>query len=196
MTRSSHSPAATSYLGSDFKTTHWSVVLQAGRDSSSDATAALEKLCRAYWYPIYVYVRRQGHAAHDAQDLTQEFFAQLLRLRSLGAVAPHKGKFRTFLLVSLKHFLSDARDAARAQKRGGGRAVLSLDEDEAEHRYAADLAVTMSPESLFDRRWALTLLNNALLRSEAEFTAADKTEQFSAPQSFLPNEALPGVYDS
>src|SRR2546425_1211573 len=91
--------------GADFRTTHWSVVLAAGQGSSEHADAALERLCRAYWYPIYVYVRRQGHGPHDAEDLTQDFFARLLRLKSLDAVAPHKGKFRTFLLVSLKHFL-------------------------------------------------------------------------------------------
>src|SRR4051794_39250415 len=103
--------------GADFRTTHWSVVLQAGQEKSPDASAALEKLCRTYWYPIYVYVRRQGHTPHDAQDLTQEFFARLLRLRSLEGVSPSKGKFRTFLLVALKHFLADAYDAAKAQKR-------------------------------------------------------------------------------
>jgi RNA polymerase sigma-70 factor (ECF subfamily) len=156
----------------------------------------LEKLCRTYWYPLYACVRRKGHSPQDAQDITQEFFARLLRLNSLREVGREKGRFRTFLLASLKHFLSDHWDKARAAKRGGGRSALSLDDGDAEQRYAAELAVDLNPEKLFDRRWALTVLNNALARLAAEFAAADKAAQFAALRTYLSNEATPGAYEA
>src|SRR2546428_4963394 len=109
-----------------FATTHWSVVLTAGETSSPQAAEALEKLCRVYWYPLYAYVRRQGHSPHDAQDLTQEFFSRLLEKNYLGSVVREKGKFRSFLLAALSHFLSKERERANAAKRGGGKIVLSL----------------------------------------------------------------------
>jgi DNA-directed RNA polymerase specialized sigma24 family protein len=118
-----------------FVTTHWSVVLAAKQGNSSEATAALEKLCRVYWYPLYAFLRREGRSPHDAQDLTQEFFARLLHARFLENVGPQKGKFRSFLLASLKHFLCDEWDKARAEKRGGGQVFLSLDDLNAEERY-------------------------------------------------------------
>jgi RNA polymerase sigma-70 factor (ECF subfamily) len=179
-----------------FQSTHWSLVLQAGQDSSPHAGAALEQLCRTYWYPIYAFVRRKGLNPEDAQDITQEFFARLLRLNSLREVDREKGKFRTFLLASLKHFLSDHWDKVRAAKRGGGRPVLSLDEAEAEQRYTAELTVDLNPEKLFDRRWALTVLNNALTRLQAEFSDAGKAEQFGALRNFLSSEAAAGAYEA
>jgi len=118
--------------GAWFTTTHWSVVLQAGESDSPQAAAALEQLCRTYWYPLYAYVRREGHSPTDAQDLTQEFFARLLARHSLAQVGSQKGKFRSFLLAALRHFLSDQRDRALAAKRGGGAEVLSLDAEQAE----------------------------------------------------------------
>lgn len=178
-----------------FHTTHWSLVLEAAQSDSRRSVAALESLSRAYWYPLYAFVRRRGHGPEDAQDITQEFFARLLRLNSLRDVAREKGKFRTFLIVSLNHFLSDAWDKSRAIKRGGGQTVLSLDDAEAEHRYAAELTDGLSPEKLFDRRWALTVLNNALTRLAAEFAAAGKADQFAALKQFLSSEAAPGVYE-
>ncbi|MEY2411322.1 MAG: hypothetical protein QOF48_3992 [Verrucomicrobiota bacterium] len=190
----SQSPASSGAYA-DFRTTHWSIVLQAGHEPSPAANSALEILCRTYWYPLYAFIRRQGNCPHDAEDLTQEFFARFLRLKSLSVVAPHKGKFRTFLLVSLKHFLSDARDRARAAKRGGGKPLLSLDDDDAEHRYAAELPAVLSPENLFDRRWALTVLNNAFARTQAEFSTEDKAAQFDELKVFLSNEAAPGIYE-
>src|SRR5260370_38810495 len=114
-----------------FATTHWSVVMQAGAPDSPRALEALEKLCRAYWLPLYTYVRRQGYGSHDAQDLTQGFFVRLLRMNSFAGVSPGKGKFRTFLLAALHHFLSDDRDRARAEKRGGGQAIISTGENDA-----------------------------------------------------------------
>jgi RNA polymerase sigma factor (sigma-70 family) len=181
--------------GADFRTTHWSVVLRAGQDTSREAADALEKLCRTYWYPLYVYVRRQGHGPHDAQDLTQEFFARILRLHSLEAVAPHKGKFRTFLLASLKHFLSDAGDAARAIKRGNGQPVLSLDDDTAERRYRLEPATADSPEVLYDRRWVLALLEQALARLREEYAAGGKTQHFAQMKAFLEGPPVDGDYD-
>jgi len=155
--------------------------MQAGDDGSPEAATALEKLCRTYWYPLFACVRRKGHRPEDTQDITQEFFARLLRLNSLCDVGREKGRFRTFLLASLNHFIADHRDKTRAAKRGGGRPALSLNEADAEQRYAADLAVDLAPEKLFDRRWALTVLNNALNRVQKEF--ADVLPTRTTPQS-------------
>jgi RNA polymerase sigma-70 factor (ECF subfamily) len=179
----------------DFRTTHWSLVLRAGKDSSSESTDALEKLCRTYWYPLYVYIRRQGHGPHDAQDLTQEFFARLLRLNSLEAVTPHKGKFRTFLLASLKHFLADARDAARAVKRGSGQPLFSLDDVTAEQRYRLEPATEDSPEILYDRRWVLALLEQALARLREEYATTGKIQHFEEMKTFLEGPPADGDYD-
>jgi len=181
--------------GPDFRTTHWSLVLRAGRGDSPEAAEALERLCRTYWYPLYVYVRRQGHGPHDAQDLTQEFFARLLRLNSLEAVTPHKGRFRTFLLTSLQHFLADARDAARAVKRGSGQPLLSLDDDTAERRYRLEPATDDSPEVLYDRRWVLALLEQALARLRQEYAAVGKTRHFEQMKAFLEGPPAEGDYD-
>src|SRR5437016_9005201 len=127
-----------------FATTHWSVVLAAGQVISPEAEAALENLCRTYWYPLYAYVRRQGHGPHDAQDLTQGFFARLLEKNYLGAVEREKGKFRSFLLASLNHFLANERDRNRAAKRGGGKPLISLD-DTAENLFSLAPASDLSP---------------------------------------------------
>src|SRR5258708_9083202 len=179
----------------DFRTTRWSMVLEARQDESSGAAAALEQLCRTYWYPLCVFVRRQGHAAHDAQDLTQEFFARLFRLGSLKEVAPSKGKFRTFLLVSLKHFLADAWDAAKAEKRGGNRTLVLLDDENAEERYQLEPARDLSPDVAFDRRWVLTVLEQALARLRQETAIAGKlpaTHRASGRHAAAPGLAAHG----
>ena len=169
-----------------FATTHWSVVLAAGQDRSDIANAALEQLCRTYWYPLYAYLRGKGYSKHDAQDLTQGFIFQLLERRSIKKADPQKGKFRSFLLASLNYFLADERDRAQAQKRGGGRELLSLDLNEAEGRYALDARADGStPEKLFERRWALTLLDCVLARLTREFAEAGKGDLFEQLQSFL-----------
>src|ERR1700704_5221563 len=124
----------------NFALTRWSMVLAAGRSDSTHARESLEQLCQAYWYPLYAFVRRQGHSPHDAQDLTQEFFARLLARNFLGEADPAKGRFRSFLLGALKHFLSDEWDRARAQKRGGGQQPISLDAESAETRYQLEPA--------------------------------------------------------
>lgn len=179
-----------------FRTTHWSLVLRAGAEDTAESHTALEGLCRTYWYPIYVYVRRFGHGPADAEDLTQEFFARLLRLKSLADVAPHKGKFRTFLLASLKHFLADARDATQAAKRGGGVRVLSLDELAAEERYRLEPATDASPDVLFDRRWMVALLERALHGLREEYVATGKAQQFEVLKEFLQNATADGDYDT
>lgn len=187
-------PPSQEQCNGEFATTHWSAVLQANDSHSSGARVALEHLCRSYWHPLYFYVRRKGHGPHDAQDLTQEFFARLLRLNSLEAVAPHKGRFRTFLLASLNHFLADHRDAQQAAKRGGGQAILSLDAMTAEQRYACEPTTPESPEALYDRRWVTSLLENALERLRTEFTASRRETQFEHLRQFLQSEADDGAY--
>lgn len=141
---------------SDFLTTRWSLVLRAGNE------AALAELCRLYWCPIYAYVRRMGNEPPDTQDLTQEFFARLLRFKCMNAVAPQKGKYRTFLLASLKHFLSDAWDTAHAIKHGSGKPLFSLNEEEAETRFAHELTTNETPDVLFDRRWIGAVLESRI----------------------------------
>ena len=168
--------------------------MQAGRGDSPQAAEALEKLCRAYWYPIYAEVRRRGFTSHDAQDLTQEFFACLLRRRSIGAADRAKGRFRSYLLGALKFFLADQLDRQRAEKRGGGRQIVSLDEAEADRRYREEPAPGLSPDESFDRRWALALMDRAFVRLETEFAANGKTAMFEALKPFLAAESGDGGY--
>jgi DNA-directed RNA polymerase specialized sigma24 family protein len=180
----------------EFTTTHWSVVLAAREGVSPQAAQALEKLCRLYWFPLYAHVRRKGHAAHDAQDLVQEFFARLLRGNFLENVGPRKGKFRSFLLASLNHFLSDEWDRARAQKRGGGETFISLDDQNAEELYLLEPESGAPAESMFDQRWALTLLAQALARLREEFASAGKSREFDRLKIFLSTPAGDGGYDA
>jgi RNA polymerase sigma factor (sigma-70 family) len=168
-----------------FATTHWSVVLAAGRDEQPGAADALERLCRSYWYPLYAYVRRQGYAPADAQDLTQGFFAKFLESDALQSVHPDKGRFRSFLLASLNHFLANAWNRARTQKRGGRVHVLSLDQAQAEERFRLEPASDLTPEKLFERRWALSLLDQVLDRLEKEWVADDKGALFRLLRVFL-----------
>ena len=172
-----------------FATTHWSVVLAAAKEETPEAAAALERLCRTYWYPLYAYVRREGYNPADAQDLTQEFFARLLARNSLAQVAPEKGKFRSFLLAAMRHFLSDQRDRARAAKRGGGQEVLSLDAQEAEERYRLEPVDRLDAEKIYERRWAMTLLEQALFRLRDESAAAGKAELFERLRRFVAGDS-------
>lgn len=168
----------------NFATTQWSVVLAAG-GRSADARAALEVLCGAYWYPLYAFVRRQRYTADDAQDLTQAFFVELLEKEVLDVVRPERGKFRTFLLAALKHFLSKDRERQEAQKRGGGKTILSLDFADAERRYELEPADPSTPERLFNRRWALALLDGVLATLAQEHVAKGKEAIFTALQVYL-----------
>src|SRR5688500_4236836 len=137
----------------EFATTHWSVVAAGGRDTPR-GREALARLCQTYWFPLYAYLRRRGESPHDAEDLTQGFFASLLQRQALAVADPDRGRFRSFLLASLKHYLANERARSRAQKRGGDQAFITLDDPSAESRYAAELTDHLSPERLFDRQWA------------------------------------------
>lgn len=176
-----------------FATTHWSVVLAAGHPSSATAQQALESLCRTYWYPLYTFVRHKGFNAADAQDLTQEFFARLIAKDDLGDVDRAKGKFRSFLLASLTHFLANEWDRLKAQKRGGGHSVLSLNAESAEERYHLEPARELPADRAFDRRWALTLLDEVLKRLRADYVNTGKEELFELLKETLTGDrtALP-----
>ena len=177
-----------------FNTTHWSVVLLAGQSQAPQADAALEKLCRTYWNPLYAYVRRQGHSPHDAQDLTQEFFARLLEKRYLKLATQERGRFRSFLLKSLKHFLINDWVRGQAQKRGGGQKVFSLDDEAAERSYLQQPSDQLAPESLYDRRWALTLLEQAMERLGTDYAAAGKRSLFERLKPLLTTEGSSESY--
>src|SRR5262245_23484016 len=177
-----------------FTATHWSVVLEARDHASPQAAEALERLCRIYWYPLYAYVRRQGKAPHDAQDLTQEFFARLLAGNFLQSVQRHKGKFRSFLLAAMNHFLADERDRAHAAKRGGGQVPLSLSQEDAENRYLGDAISPLSPENIFEKRWAAALLEEAFEKLRQEFAASGKLDRFKALNVFLQDTSDTGDY--
>jgi RNA polymerase sigma factor (sigma-70 family) len=167
-----------------FATTRWTVVLAAQQDSSSSVRAALEQLCEVYWYPLYAYVRRRGYSQHDAEDLTQGFLAHLLAHSFLERVGREKGKFRSFLLASLKNYLADEHDRASSLKRGAGQTFISLDLEHAAERYAAESVESLSPDKLFDRGWAMQLLERARSRLEGEYLSAGKPELYKALRQF------------
>jgi len=171
-----------------FVTTRWTVVLKAGRNDTPRAQDALARLCETYWYPLYAHVRRRGHSAEDAQDLTQEFFARLLEHHWVGDADRAKGRFRTFLLTALSRFLANEWDRAQSQKRGGGAAPLPLDTAVAESRYCADAGTSMAPDRLYDRQWAMTLLDQALTRLGAEHEQSGKAAEFAVLSSALTAE--------
>lgn len=171
-----------------FVTTRWSVVLAARDKSSPLAAGALETICRAYWYPIYELVRREGHPPHDAQDLTQEFFARLLEKDYLQAADREKGRLRTFLRVALKRFLLNEWDRLRAQKRGGGAAPVSFDTAVAEARYLQQGSEALSAERIYERQWAMTLLEQALTRLRSEYEASGKSGEFEKLKTTLTAE--------
>jgi RNA polymerase sigma factor (sigma-70 family) len=163
---------------SRFATTHWSVVLAASSPESTRYQEALEMLCQTYWYPLYAFLRRLGHDRHQAEDCIQGFFANLLEKRGLRLVDPKYGKFRSFMLAALKHFLADQRNRELAQKRGGGWKALSIDFENAENQYALELAHNLSPERLFEKSWALAVLERTMARLKAESAAAGKQKLF------------------
>jgi RNA polymerase sigma-70 factor (ECF subfamily) len=171
-----------------FVTTRWTVVLCARDKSSADSRQALESLCRHYWYPLYAFVRRHGHGPHDAEDLTQEFFARLLQKDYLKSVAREKGRFRTFLLAALKHFLANEWDRSQRQKRGGGQAHLPLDTADAETRYQIESASELSADRVYEQRWALTLLDQVFQRLRAEYAASGKEDLFEQLKGTLSGE--------
>jgi DNA-directed RNA polymerase specialized sigma24 family protein len=177
-----------------FTTTHWSVVLGSRGDSAQSA-AALETLCGTYWPPLYTYIRRRGHEMHDAQDLTQQFLANLLAKDFLEQVSPAKGKFRSFLLASLNNFLASEHERATTQKRGGGKALIPLDAGDTEQWLRAELASAETPEAIFERRWALTLIERAFEKLRAEHEKSAKLPQFERLKEFLEDNPQHGDYE-
>jgi len=168
-----------------FVTTHWSEVLAAGRGDTTRAGDALARLCQTYWYPLYAYARRRGCSPHDAQDLTQEFFARLLAGNWVAKADRQRGRFRSFLLSAMKHFMANEWNKASAQKRGGGQPILSLNDDSAEHRYRLEPAERATPESLFERGWAVTLLEGVLARLDEEYRRTGKQTWMEAMRPAL-----------
>jgi len=179
-----------------FVTTRWSVVLRAGQDESPEALAAMESLCRAYWYPIYAHARRRGRGPEDARDAAQEFFASLLRHDSIARVRRERGRFRTFLLSSLDYFLADQNDRARAAKRGGGVAPVELDALDAEECYALEPASGEAPDKAFDRRWVAVLVQRSVEVLAAENEAAGRSKVFERLKGFLERETEVGEYEA
>jgi RNA polymerase sigma-70 factor (ECF subfamily) len=182
---SEHSSQPSSAPGDVFATTHWTVVLAAGKRSTPQSDAALEELCRAYWFPLYAYVRRHGHTKEDAEDLTQAFFARFLEKNYLAGLNAERGRFRAFLLASLKHFLINEWDKAHCQKRGGGMTLLSLDWQTADTQFQIAATTEPSPDKAFDREWAVTLLGKVIERLQAECELDGRGKQFAELKIFL-----------
>jgi DNA-directed RNA polymerase specialized sigma24 family protein len=177
-----------------FETTRWSLVLAAGSDDSSAARAALATLCETYWYPLYAYVRRHGTNADDARDLTQGFLTSLLERRDFEHLRQERGRFRAFLLASLKHFLSNEAARRRTQKRGGGITLLPLSFDEAEGRYRVEPEESATPETLYERRWALTVIERVLGQLRREWEATGRGPEFDELKSCLLGQNPSGGY--
>ena len=185
-------------MGSDsrFATTRWTLVIAAAGDVSTGSREALAELCERYWTPLYAYARRHGYDVPQAQDLTQAFFARLLEKGDLRAADPSRGKFRSFLISSFKHFVSNVRDHDRALKRGGGQPHLQLEFDTAEARYQAEPAAsTLTPEELFERQWAVQLVERVRAQLAAERERAGAGEQFARLAGFLNGDPEPGGYE-
>ena len=182
---SEHSSQSSTAPGDVFATTHWTVVLAAGRRSTPQSDRALEELCRIYWFPLYAYVRRRGHTKEDAEDLTQEFFARFLGKNYLEGLSAERGRFRAFLLASLKHFLANEWDKSRRQKRGGGMTSLSLDWQTADTQFQIAATAEPSPDKAFDREWAMALLAKVIERLRAECETEGRGKQFAELKIFL-----------
>lgn len=181
-------------MAGSFATTHWSMVVAAARIDTTSASDALARLCRLYWYPLYAYVRRRGYPAEDAQDLTQEFFARLVEKNWVADADKAKGRFRTFLLSAMNHFLADEWDKARAQKRGGAIAFVALDGETAERRYVQEPIDDNTPERSYEKRWALTVLDEVLNQLRAEYEHDGKQEWFAALHPCLVGERTAHPY--
>lgn len=177
-----------------FATTHWSSVLAAGHPEAPEARAALERLCRTYWFPIYAFIRRHGHNLADAQDLTQEFFLQLLKRGDLASADPKRGRFRWFLLTAVKHFLANEWRKVQTQKRGGGQTFVPFDGASAEQRYQLEDVRELPPDRLYERSWALTMLYHARDQLRAEYGFNGKADKFELLEQFLPGEESEATY--
>lgn len=171
--------------GSPFPQTRWSLVISTQDHESPVAERALSELCEMYWFPLYSFVRRRGHSPQDAEDLTQEFFHRVIEKNFLGSADAGRGKLRSFLLGAMKNFLSESRKAANAQKRGGGRTILSLDQRDAENRYLIEPGHDATPEALFEKHWARTLLDHIMTKLRAVYTDLGKVELFETLHEFM-----------
>ncbi len=180
----------------EFATTRWSLVLSAAKKDSQECGAALATLCQQYWYPLYAYVRRRVSARDEAQDLTQEFFARLLEKNTLASASAQRGRFRSFLLAAMKNFLANEWDKATARKRGGGHQLLSLDLETGESRLCLEPAHHLTPERFYERQWALTLLQLAMDRLQAELASAGTTRQFELLKGALAGDGRSLSYSS
>jgi len=180
--------STTGELKGHFDTTHWSLVLLAGQGGAPEADAALASLCKTYWYPLYVFVRRLGQGPEDAQDLVQGFFARFLQKEYFKDADREKGRFRSFLLMALKRFMADEWDRANCRKRGGGHAPFSLDARDTKNRFRAEAVDELSPEKAYDRHWAKTLLEQVSKGLEAEYCASGKGSQFEGLSRYLSGE--------
>jgi RNA polymerase sigma factor (sigma-70 family) len=173
--------------GAAFRTTHWTIVLAAAQgDGAPAAHEALARLCSVYWYPLYAFCRREGRPPHDAEDLIQGFFGRIIEKNALANVRPERGRFRSFLLASLKNYVSNERDRENAQRRGGGSLTISLDGVDLEKQYAIEPSDQMTPEMVFERGWAWTLLEQAMNALRSEYAADQKDELFEQLEGFLP----------
>ena len=177
-----------------FATTRWTLVLTASRDSTPGSHEALSQLCELYWPPLYGYARRHGYSVEQAQDLTQGFFARFLEKRDVQAADPQRGRFRSFLLTSFKHFLANEYDREHAQKRGGAQLPITLEVETAEARYAAEPPDMLTPEALFERQWALGVIDRVLAKVRADYVKGGKEATFEALKGFLIGEKEQGGY--
>lgn len=179
----------------EFRTTHWSVVLAATNPAAPDRREAMAHLCETYWYPLYAYVRHRGNSADNAEELTQEFFTRLIEKEFIRNTAPENGRFRAFLLACLKHFLANEWDRVRAEKRGGTKQILSIDFSDADERYGREPAHELTAERIFERRWALLVLEQALAQLAEEMTASGKGHVFEEFKDYLMAEADTPTHD-
>jgi RNA polymerase sigma-70 factor (ECF subfamily) len=169
-----------------FHTTHWTLILEARDQNGTSAQEALASLCATYWYPLYAFIRRQGVSPHEAEDLTQEFFSQFLKRNGLASVRPAAGKFRSFLLACMRNFLSNERERAQAQRRGGRRVLLPLDTGDAETRYLLEPADNLTPEAIFEKHWAFAVLERTMKELRRKHGTDQGRQQFEELQGFLP----------
>ena len=173
-------------------TTHWSLVLNVREGSPKEKDRAISELCRTYWYPLYVFIRRRGESAHDAQDITQGFLLHFLKHRRFESAKPERGRMRTYLLASLKNYMIDERIRTSAQKRGGGINAISIDGEEAEGRFLQEPVTHSDPDAMFDRKWAKTVLESALFNLKEEVAASGKTDLYDSLKGYLwGDEAIP-----
>src|SRR5687768_13545663 len=182
------------FSGGVFATTHWSIVWRAKDAATAGADEALNKLCRTYWPPLYAYIRREGYDAAHAQDLTQEFLSRFIQKEWLNHLQDRRGKFRSFLLTFLKHFLSDERDKARAQKRGGGHTLISLDEFETEEGGGMVVADGLTPDQMFELRWAQTVMERTVARLRQEYIEEGRGELYEQLKDLRPGERTEPSY--